>query len=122
MTRQQNSMYRLLLAASGLFTAAAITTLVPNADASWENVLGYKSLCTFAPIATALCVLLAGTSCTLRRRLFGPRSGQKLSPAAPIIVGLVLAAIIAFSLPAYMKVKADVASGATAKSEPVPAN
>lgn len=122
MTRQRYSMYGLLLAASGLFTAAAIATLVPNAGASWENILGYKSLCTFAPIATALCALLAGMSCTLRRRLFGPRSGQKLSPAAPIIVGLALAAVIAFSLPAYTKAKVDANSGATAKTESAPAN
>ncbi|MBL8965665.1 MAG: hypothetical protein JNG85_01580 [Spirochaetaceae bacterium] len=105
--------YRALLGLSGLFAAAAILTLVPHKGASWENVLGYKSLCTFAPVATAICAFLAGITCVVRARLVGPRAGDKRGWAAPVVVGLVLLAVIALSAPAYVKAKAEAVSGAT---------
>lgn len=110
--------YRALLGLSGLFTLGAVLTLVPNPDASWENVLGYKSLCTFAPIATAVCAFLAGTTCVIRARRFGPRAGQKRSAAAPLIVAAALAAVVALALPAYISVKADVGTGASESAAP----
>lgn len=108
--------YRALLGLSGLFAFAAVLTLVPHRGASWDNVLGYKSLCTFAPIATAICALLAGATCVVRARLVGPRAGDRRSWAAPIVVGIVLLAVIAFSAPAYAKAKADAVSSASAES------
>ncbi len=110
--------YRALLALSGLFTLGAVLTLVPNPGASWENVLGYKSLCTFAPIATAVCAFLAGTTCVVRARRFGPRAGEKRSAAAPLIVAAVLAAVVALALPAYLSAKADVGTGASVSAAP----
>ncbi|HOX47799.1 MAG TPA: hypothetical protein PLG14_01340 [Spirochaetales bacterium] len=109
--------YGALLGLSGLFALGAVLTLLPNPGASWENVLGYRSLCAFAPIATALCALLAGATCVLRARLFGPRAGDRRSWAAPVAVGLVLLAVIAFSVPPYARAKAEAVSGASALAE-----
>ena len=39
--------------------AAALITLLPNPEASKASLLGYKTLCAFAPISTSL--LLLGT-------------------------------------------------------------
>lgn len=116
MASKNPGVYRALLGLSGLFALAAILTLVPHRGASWENILGYKSLCTFAPIATAICAFLAGATCVVRARLFGPRAGDKRGWAAPIVVGLILLAVIAFSTPAYGAAKAEAVSGATTES------
>jgi hypothetical protein len=105
--------YSGLLALSILSAAGAVLTLVPSSAAPWANILGYKSICSFAPISTALCALLAGTSCTLRARLFGPRRGERRSWAAPLAVALVLAAVIGLSIPSYTRAMADAASGAS---------
>jgi hypothetical protein len=111
--------YAALLGLSGLFAAAALATLIPNPGASWENVLGYRSLCTFTPLATALCGLLAGLSCVARARLFGPQAGYRKPWTLPIIVGALLLAVLAFSLPAYVDAKTEARSGASIQgSEP----
>jgi hypothetical protein len=113
MTSKNPGAYRALLGLSGLFAVAAIVTLLPNSRASWDNVLGYKSLCTFAPIATALCALLAGATCVLRARLFGPRAGDRRSWVLPIVAAAALTAVIALSIPPYAQAKADALSGAS---------
>jgi hypothetical protein len=118
MARRSPSAYGALLGLSALFAAAAVATLVPRAGASWDNVLGYKSLCSFAPIATAICSLLAGATCVLRSRLFGINAGIKRPWTAPIVVALALLAVIAFSVPPYAKAKADARSGASAQVGP----
>ncbi len=112
------ALYGALLGLSGLFTLAAVLTLVPNPRASWENVLGYKSLCTFAPIATAVCAFLAGATCAIRARIAGPRAGERRSPLAPLVVAAALAAVVALTLPAYLSVKADVGTGASTAAAP----
>jgi hypothetical protein len=105
--------YGPLLALSGIFALAAVGTLLPWPGASWENVLGYKSLCTFSPIATAICALLAGATCVIRARLFGPRRGERRSWVAPVAVGVCLALVIGLSIPPYGKAKLDARSGAS---------
>jgi len=99
-----------LLALSLLLGVSAILTLIPAPQASWPNVLGYKSLCTFAPIATVIPALLAETVCIVRGRLFGPRRGMKRSWIGSIIVAAVLAGTLFFSVPAYIKAKTDAVS------------
>lgn len=113
MERGNKAVYGLLIGLSGLFAAAAIATLWPNPGASWDNVLGYRSLCTFAPIATAICALLAGATCTIRARLFGPQAGYRMPWTVPIVVGVILLAVIAASIPSYVNAKADATSGAS---------
>lgn len=61
--------YRPLLALSAVFAAGAVVTLLPFAGAPWPNIMGYKSVCPFAPGATFGCALLAAVTCTLRARL-----------------------------------------------------
>jgi hypothetical protein len=66
-------------------------TLVPNPAASWPNILGYRSLCTFAPAATACCGLLAGITCLVRSRLVSVRAAQnRFRPPFVAIVVFVL--------------------------------
>jgi hypothetical protein len=112
-----SKLYWPLLGLSGLFALGAALTLLPWPQASWNNILGYKSLCSFAPISTAICALLAAATCTLRSRLAGPKRGQKRSWAAPLIVALALALAIGFSIPPYAQAKADATSGATVSAQ-----
>jgi hypothetical protein len=105
--------YGALLALSGLFALAAVATLLPWPAASWRNILGYKSLCTFTPIGTAICALMAAITCTARARLAGPRRGERRPWTAPIAAALALAIIIGLSIPPYAKAKVDARSGAT---------
>lgn len=113
MEKKRHKAYVPLLALSGLFAAAAVATLVPNPKASWDNVLGYRSLCTFAPIATAICAFLAGTTCVIRARIFGPQAGYRKPWRLPLVLGLLILATLVFSVPAYIQVKTDALSGAT---------
>ena len=66
--------YGILLALTILFTLASISTLMPQASASKACFLGYKAHCTFTPISTVICVLLAGLACALRKRKFTAES------------------------------------------------
>lgn len=114
MAMPNKKVYVTLLILSQVFALAALCTLLPNPRASWPSILGYRSLCSFAPIATAICALLAGATCVVRARLFGPQAGYRKPWTVPVIVGIVLALAIAFSIPPYAKAKADARSGATA--------
>ena len=64
--------YRPLLALSGLFALGAVLTLVPNPNASWPNILGYSSLCTFAPGATFEAEFLQGEASLLSGQITLP--------------------------------------------------
>jgi uncharacterized protein with FMN-binding domain len=74
------------------FSILAVVTLLPNAAASKPNVLGYRSVCSFAPAATALCGLLAGITCALRNRVVsrGSASARYRPLILPGGIGLVL--------------------------------
>lgn len=97
-TPRQPPAYRAMLGLTILCSLAAILTLIPNPGASKPNVLGYRSLCTFAPAATALCGLAAGITCVLRNRLASARRAATRfqPPFAAIVVlgGLVALAAI----------------------------
>ncbi len=66
--------YGALIALSFIATIGGMLTLAPNAAASYPNVLGYRSLCTFAPAATLFCFAIAGISCVLRASLIKRRA------------------------------------------------
>jgi len=100
-----------LLALSGVFTLAAAVTLVPWEGAPWPNLWGYKSVCPFAPGATLGCALLAALTCILRNRLVRK---ERTSVAAPVVVGMVLAALLAWSTVAWVGIKAQYTDAATA--------
>lgn len=108
-----------------LLTVAAavggIITLIPNAAASYPNVLGYRSVCTFAPAATLFCFAVAGTSCVLRASLV-KRKGMtgKASFRAPAVavVGLILVLGVVSTV-WYLSVKsAYVGPDATTQATP----
>ena len=76
MEEKQKPLYHVLLGLSAVISVAAVVTLIPNPGASKPNVLGYRSVCSFAPAATALCALAASLVCALRNRLVSVRSGS----------------------------------------------
>ena len=69
--------YKLLLLFTIVATAGGVLTLFPRGTASYPNILGYRSLCTFAPAATFFCFFLAGTSCFIRAAFIKDQSGTK---------------------------------------------
>ena len=97
MEQKQPPAYYAMLALSFAFSVLAVVTLLPNPSASKPNVLGYRSVCSFAPAATALCGLLAGITCTIRNRLVSnKRAAARFKPPfVPIIVFVGLVAVAA---------------------------
>jgi uncharacterized protein with FMN-binding domain len=95
MNPAQPKSYQALLTLTVIFSLLAIVTMIPNPGASKPNVLGYRSVCSFAPAASALCGLLAGITCTLRNRRFSRNaSAARYRPLfVPAGVGLLLAVI-----------------------------
>ncbi len=70
-------------------------TLLPNPAASKPNVLGYRSVCSFAPAASALCALLAAVTCTVRnRRVSVNAASARYQPLiAPVAASIALIAV-----------------------------
>jgi hypothetical protein len=79
-------------------TVGAVLTLIPWPGADYPNVLGYRSLCPFAPAATLYCLLIAGVSCFFRASLVKDQEGsarQRLRRHRIHLVPLVLVAALA---------------------------
>ena len=94
MNERQPAAYYALIGLSLAFSVLAVVTLLPNPAASKPNVLGYRSVCTFAPAATALCGILAGITCILRNRFVSARKATtRFQP--PFVAVLVLGALVA---------------------------
>jgi len=95
MERNESAAYWGMLALSLAFSILALVTLLPDPGASKPNVLGYRSVCSFAPAATALCGVLAGITCTIRNRLFSRRAAStRYRPMiVPGAVGVLLLAL-----------------------------
>lgn len=98
MNDRQPAAYYALIGLSLAFSVLALVTLVPNPNASKPNVLGYRSVCTYAPAATALCGILAGITCILRNRFVSARRASKRfqPPFAAVVVlgGLIAVAAV----------------------------
>ena len=60
--------YGALLILTIVITIAALWTLVPQASASKPCLIGYKAHCTFTPISTVMCVVLAAIVCKIRKQ------------------------------------------------------
>jgi hypothetical protein len=58
---------RRLLISAGLTVLAALT-LMPVAHGA-ANLLGYRSLCSFAPVSSSLLIMVAGVNCVMRAQL-----------------------------------------------------
>lgn len=59
--------YQFTLVLTIIWTIAAINTLIPSVSASKMCFLGYKAHCTFTPISTLICIIVAGLFCFIRR-------------------------------------------------------
>lgn len=93
--------YGLLLVLTIVATVGGLLTLIPWPAASYPNVLGYRSLCTFAPAATFFCFAIAGTSCVLRASAVKRRAaaGKTVVHAGAVaVVALLFVAAIGFSI------------------------
>lgn len=86
-----------LILLSLIAAVGGVLTLIPAAGATWVNVLGYRSLCTFAPAATLFCFSIAGASCIVRASLVKRRfqyGKVDVRPVPVVIVSLLLVAAI----------------------------
>ena len=70
---RQTPGYWIGLLMTGLFTLAAVSSLIPDSGAGKACLLGYKAHCSFTPVSTILCLILAGSACFVRRRIIKTR-------------------------------------------------
>jgi uncharacterized protein with FMN-binding domain len=107
MEERQPAAYYALLGVTVVFKVLAVVTLLPSPVASKPNVLGYRSVCSFAPAASALCGLLAGVTCTIRNRLVSRKaaSARYAPPFAPLAAAVVLLAVVAVFAVRFAKVQ-----------------
>jgi uncharacterized membrane protein (UPF0136 family) len=117
----KKGLYAFLLAITILATAGGVVTLIPREAASYPNILGYRSVCTFAPAATLFCFAVAGVSCFLRASLAKETSGtprQRMSRHFRAIVPIALVVLLGLGSTvwyAVVKVRySDAATRATA--------
>ena len=112
MSERQPPAYYALIGLSLIFSILAVVTLVPSPAASKPNVLGYRSVCSFAPAATALCGLLAGITCTVRNRFVSVRraSTRYQPPIVPASVGILLVLIAAVAGGAFARAQSRFAA------------
>jgi len=61
---------KLLVGLTVLAVVCALSTLIPFDGASKKNILGYKSLCTFSPVSTVICLLLANVFYGIRKKKY----------------------------------------------------
>jgi hypothetical protein len=108
--------YPALLAVSALFALAAIATLIPWPGAPWPNVLGYKSLCSFAPGSTLGCAILAAATCALRARFVKRAPGPAFVTVGAFVL---LVGLFAWSTVAWAGVKTQYTDGTSAASAKV---
>jgi len=104
-----------LLSSSILSLLAALSTLFPYDQAPWPNILGYKSLCPFAPAASFALLLLSGLAFVIRRSLRGKKGFR--SQRSLLFLSFL---VFAFGLSSYVwsleKVKyLDILSGESQK-------
>jgi hypothetical protein len=57
---------------TGIYIVLTIVTLIPNASASKECLLGYKALCSFSPISGIIFLGLAGLHIYLHQKAAVP--------------------------------------------------
>lgn len=119
-----NKTYIVLLIITILITLGGLLTLMPWPAASYENVFGYKSLCTFAPAATLFCFLIAGTFCFLRAAFFKPQGGtaserfrRHAKHLIPLAVVLILAIASTFWFNAVKAYYTDATTSASPAEE-----
>lgn len=112
--------YRVLLIFTVLATLGGILTMIPRESASYPNILGYRSLCTFAPSATFFCFLAAGLSCFIRAAFIRESSGsigKKIRKHGKSFIPLSLVAAIALGFTVwFVSIKAEYRNPDTASA------
>ena len=92
MQKNESKAYYGMLGLSLAFSILAVVTMLPNPAAAKPNVLGYRSVCSFAPGASALCGLLAGVTCAFRNRRFSRSAAS--ARYKPLIVPIGVAVLL----------------------------
>jgi hypothetical protein len=117
---EQRPIYTFSMIFTVVATIAGFLTLIPWPWASYPNVLGYHSLCTFAPGATFYCFFLAGLSCTLRATFVLETQGtgaekikKHLHALIPLLILLALALVATLWFAAVKGQYSDVSTGAS---------
>ena len=117
-------LYAALLILTVLAAAGGVVTLLPREAASYPNLLGYRSVCTFAPAASLFCFAAAGVSCFLRASLAKESSGtprQRMARHFGSVVPIALVLLLALGSTvwyAVVKVRyVDASTEATARTE-----
>ena len=107
MEEKQPAAYYALLGLTIVFSILTVVTLLPRPGASKPNVLGYRSVCSFAPAASALCGLAAGITCTVRNRLASRRSSSAryAPPFAPLAAAILLLAVAAVFTVRFVRIQ-----------------
>jgi hypothetical protein len=73
---KQQPGYSIFKVLTVLATLAAVFTLLPDASASKACLLGYKARCAWAPVSTAICLVVSLAACMTRVRLFTKKEAQ----------------------------------------------
>jgi hypothetical protein len=113
-------LYGVLLVVTVALAIGGVITLVPVAGASFPNVIGYRSLCTFAPAASLYCFAAAGLTCVMRSSLVkraAHNGGKPVFRVVPIVVVLIVLCLAVLSHLWIVDVKAVYLDGITAVTE-----
>jgi len=116
--------YKILLLITIIAALGGVLTLVPRQAASWDNVLGFRSLCTFAPAASLFCFFMAGLSCFFRSTFVKDDEGtkkEKFRRHGKSLIALVLVLALGIGTAVwfgtvkarYVKPAAETVTGAT---------
>jgi hypothetical protein len=62
--------YKIFMVITIVFVLSGILTLLPVGNISENNILGYMSHCSFSPVSSLICFILAGVSCIIRKAKF----------------------------------------------------
>ena len=62
--------YKVLMLVTIILTLSGLITLLPYGNASEKSMMGYRALCSFAPVSTIACFILAGVTCKIRKARF----------------------------------------------------
>ena len=113
--RLNTKAYLALLLVSIVAGVGGALTLIPAAGATYENVLGYRSLCTFAPAASLFCFFLAGTSCVIRASLVKRKAqfGKPVVHKSPVIVVVFVLVLALASTSWFIVVDSQYPDGTT---------
>ena len=101
---------RLFLAAGLASVLASLLTLVPNPFSMTLNVFGYRSICSFVPMSTAACLVVADVVFVVQSRFSGSRRAGAAVTLGPVVVAAILVVLAAFSFPVWKRERVDLSS------------